>query len=189
VPLRLTALASSRSPFGVFSLLGTYSYDFMVDGKVCLAPDQPIVNSRNSISVVPSDSYSKLGATNTDEEGWGQEVPELSETPGPVSPQKPASKRRNQGPVELPAHLERALLNSQPIADDPSMLPLPHHVMLNHLYSRPSMYNTYILGLTVRYRDNFVTIVQYKPTETTTSSSSPSTTSSDPTLSTVPLKH
>lgn len=144
---------------------------------MCLAPDQPIVNSRNSIVVMPSDSYSKLGASNNDEEGWGQEVPELNETVGPVSPQKPTSKRRNQGPVELPAHLERALLNSQPIADDPSMLPLPHHVMLNHLYSRPSLYNTYILGLTVRYRENFVTIVQYKPTEnlsTDATSSNPS---------------
>lgn len=145
---------------------GTYSYDFTVDGKVCLAPDQPIVNSRNSITVVPSESYSKPLSSNNDEEGWGQEIPDLSENPAAPSPQKtPARKSRNQGPVELPAHLERALLNSQPVADDPSMLPLPHHVMLNHLYSRPSLYNTYILGLTVRHRENFVTVVLYKPTE------------------------
>jgi 5'-AMP-activated protein kinase regulatory beta subunit len=147
---------------------GTYSYDFMVDGKVCLAADQPIVNSRNSITVVSSENYSKPSNVNQDEEGWGQEIPDLSENPAALSPQKtPARKSRNQGPVELPAHLERALLNSQPVADDPSMLPLPHHVMLNHLYSRPSLYNTYILGLTVRHRENFVTVVIYKPTEHT----------------------
>lgn len=141
----------------------------MVDGKVCLAPDQPIVNSRNSVTVVPSESFSKGATVNAEEEGWGQDVPDLSEPMNPLAPQAkpgaPASRKsKNQGPVELPAHLERALLNSAPVADDPSMLPLPHHVMLNHLYSRPSLYNTYILGLTVRHRDNFVTIVLYKPT-------------------------
>jgi 5'-AMP-activated protein kinase regulatory beta subunit len=153
---------------------GTYSYDFMVDGKVCLAPDQPIVNSRNSVAVIPSESFTRLSSANNDEEGWSQEVPDLSENAVPVSPQKaPARKSKNQGPVELPAHLERALLNSQPVADDPAMLPLPHHVMLNHLYSRPSLYNTFILGLTVRHRENFVTVVLYKPTEQ--ASTTPST--------------
>jgi len=153
---------------------GTYSYDFMVDGKVCLAPDQPIVNNRNIVTVLGSDSYGKQSSLNAEEEGWGQEIPDLSSDAAPpaTSPQKPPARRsKNTGPVELPAHLERALLNSQPVADDPSMLPLPHHVMLNHLYSRPSLYNTYILGLTVRHRENFVTVVLYKPTD---SSSSPS---------------
>lgn len=144
--------------------IGTYSYDFMVDGKVCLAPDQPIVNSRNSIAVAASASY-KIVAQN-EEEGWGQDTPDFSsESALGTSPSKPTKSKKGQAPVELPAHLERALLNSQPIADDPSMLPLPHHVMLNHLYSRPSLHNSYILGLTVRYRENFVTVVLYKPTE------------------------
>jgi 5'-AMP-activated protein kinase regulatory beta subunit len=146
----------------------------MVDGKVCLAPDQPIVNNRNQVTVLPSDSYGKQSNVNNDEEGWGQDVPDLtsSEVQPPNAPQKaPSRKSKNQGPVELPAHLERALLNSQPVADDPSMLPLPHHVMLNHLYSRPSLYNTYILGLTVRHRENFVTVVLYKPTEKSNSTS------------------
>lgn len=161
-------LFSSLSCSPLALVLGTYSYDFMVDGKVCLSPDQPIVNSRNSIVVAPSASYKSVAVQN-DEEGWGQEMPEYPDPPAPAapgtSPSKTAKPKKGTVPVELPAHLERALLNSQPIADDPSMLPLPHHVMLNHLYSRPSLYNSYILGLTVRYRENFATIVLYKPTE------------------------
>lgn len=96
-----------------------------------------------------------------DEEGWSQEIPDFNTLSDPTGTR--SSKHKNKYPLELPAHLERALLNSQPVSEDPGMLPLPHHVMLNHLYARPSSYNTVILGLTVRYKENFVTLVHYKP--------------------------
>jgi hypothetical protein len=129
-----------------------------------------------------------------DDDSWGQEIPDLpdpdassrvspgqspsfspnarrpSTGAGPSSPTKPS---RLLAPVELPPHLERALLNSQPVADDPSMLPLPHHVMLNHLYERRSLSNHIILGLTQRYREKFVTVVFYKPMSSASSTSSP----------------
>ena len=48
------------------------------------------------------------------------------------------------------------------------MLPLPNHVMLNHLYQRDydgndDLKDVMILGTTVRYRDKFVTTVFYRP--------------------------
>jgi len=131
-----------------------------------------------------------------DDEGWGQEIPQALLTSSstdslpnpaalPASPpkakttftpvqQRPGPAKNAQiAPMELPAHLERALLNAAPIAGDPGMLPLPHHVMLNHLYERPPSSSSWdgdvradhiILGLTVRYKDDkFVTLVLYKP--------------------------
>jgi len=69
-----------------------------------------------------------------------------------------------KGPTELPPHLERALLNCNPIADDPDQLPLPHRVMLNHLYTRPPKHarDAIIYGLSTRYADKYVTTVFYK---------------------------
>lgn len=120
------------------------------------------------ITVTPSVQYSnseKLAEIEAEaESGWTQEIPDLIEIPEPALPPNiKTSKKDKNSPVELPAHLERALLNSQPVANDPFMLPLPHHVMLNHLYSRNSLYNTLILGLSIRYRENFITLVYYRP--------------------------
>lgn len=52
--------------------------------------------------------------------------------------------------------------------EDPTVLPLPNHVMLNHLYSRDydgndEMKDVMILGTTARYRDKFITTVFYRP--------------------------
>lgn len=52
------------------------------------------------------------------------------------------------------------------LKSDPTLLPLPHHVMLNHLYSvTRKEEKTVILGITQRYKSKFVTTVLYKPSE------------------------
>lgn len=104
-----------------------------------------------------------LDQSDEDEDGWTQDIPDFDA----LLDSPKSSRAKNKFPLELPAHLERALLNSQPIADDPGMLPLPHHVMLNHIYARPSSHQTVILGLTIRYKENFVTVVYYKPVKKT----------------------
>jgi 5'-AMP-activated protein kinase regulatory beta subunit len=78
-------------------------------------------------------------------------------------------------PPSLPPHLQRALLNTKPTSGfekDPTVLPLPHHVMLNHLYSvRREDKGHMTLGVTIRYlrkQDDiprFITTVLYKPLE------------------------
>ena len=66
-------------------------------------------------------------------------------------------------PSKLPPHLERALLNCRPIGNDTDQLPLPHRVMINHIYERPSNESDVaIFGLTRRYKDKYVTTVYYK---------------------------
>ncbi len=71
----------------------------------------------------------------------------------------------------MPPHLYRALLNSAPISrEDPVLLPLPHHVMINHTYilSRPKnddMQSVEVLGATHRYKTKFVTTVMYRPAQ------------------------
>jgi 5'-AMP-activated protein kinase, regulatory beta subunit len=95
-------------------------------------------------------------------------------------------------PPSLPPHLMRALLNTAPVcSDDPVLLPLPHHVMIDHCYflSRPgtlgsssgsnsgspaahlalddddAMSGVRVVGMTHRYRAKFVTTVFYLPAD------------------------
>jgi hypothetical protein len=120
-----------------------------------------------------------------DDEGWGQTIPEFAPAGSPGGSSSPVksiassapSSNRAVGPPDLPVYLERALLNSGPVADDPSILPLPPRSMLNHVYERNANLELkhMILGITSRYRDKFVTVVMYKPlphTQLTSTSSS-----------------
>jgi hypothetical protein len=76
-----------------------------------------------------------------------------------------STNNHNNSPPALPAHLQHALLNTRYIANDPTLLPLPHHVMLNHLYTWPKKDddNVCIFGITQRYKNKFVTTVFYQP--------------------------
>ena len=65
-------------------------------------------------------------------------------------------------PPVLPPHLERAFLNIAPTSEDSTVLPLPHHVVINHIYSRQQD-DLLILGATHRYNNRFITTVFYKP--------------------------
>lgn len=58
-------------------------------------------------------------------------------------------------------------MNTAPVSDqDPVLLPLPHHVMINHAYylTRPEdeKDKVEVIGSTQRYRTKFVTTVIYK---------------------------
>ena len=54
-------------------------------------------------------------------------------------------------------------LNSEPIGNDPTALPEPPHVILNHLYALSIRDNVMVLGVTHRYKTKYVTTVLYKP--------------------------
>lgn len=62
----------------------------------------------------------------------------------------------------LPPHLERTFLNLAPPSEDATVMPLPHHVVINHVYSRQQD-DLLILGATHRYNSRFITTVFYKP--------------------------
>jgi 5'-AMP-activated protein kinase regulatory beta subunit len=63
----------------------------------------------------------------------------------------------------LPPQLLDATLNSQPLGNDPSELPEPNHVLLNHLYALSVKDNVMVLGTTNRFKTKYVTTVLYKP--------------------------
>ncbi|CAG8577326.1 10231_t:CDS:2 [Paraglomus brasilianum] len=67
-------------------------------------------------------------------------------------------------PPLLPPHLERVILNSSSASkDDNSSLPVPNHVVLNHLYACSIRDGVMAVASTTRYRKKYVTTVLYKP--------------------------
>jgi 5'-AMP-activated protein kinase regulatory beta subunit len=75
-------------------------------------------------------------------------------------------------PPKLPPHLTEILLN-QTRPTDPNMLPVPQHVVLNHLYYMGTNINNNLIvtAITQRFKPNshtkithkFVTTVYYAP--------------------------
>eukprot|EP01126_Amoeba_proteus_P006483 TRINITY_DN1226_c0_g1_i13.p1 TRINITY_DN1226_c0_g1~~TRINITY_DN1226_c0_g1_i13.p1 ORF type:complete len:252 (-),score=54.59 TRINITY_DN1226_c0_g1_i13:309-1064(-) len=147
---------------------GRYKYHFEVDGVWLHAEDQPFFvdgkHISNTITVERKDFMEKEASKTG--RSIKQEKPVTSSPPGEYSyninqdlnivcGEKPPSK--------LPPHLERALLNCKPIGGEPDQLPLPHRVMVNHIYERLTPDNEVVIfGLTRRYKEKFVTTVFYK---------------------------
>jgi len=136
--------------------VGNYKYCFEVNGEEALANNQPTTTDAqgiaNYIQVLPP-----------------EEAPSQNSPPGEDNVDIPQSLLQLEGPKPpkppsvLPAHLNRALLNSEPVVNNGDVLPLPHHVMLNHMYTRPAKGpDTAIFGVTTRYKGKFVTTVFYK---------------------------
>mmetsp|Transcript_11864 Transcript_11864/g.17640 ORF Transcript_11864/g.17640 Transcript_11864/m.17640 type:complete len:311 (+) Transcript_11864:149-1081(+) len=71
-------------------------------------------------------------------------------------------------PRPLPPHLRFTPLNSKPIKQaDPSIVPVPLHVTVRHVYTgnRENSFETY--GITNRYKQKYTTVVFYKPHQKT----------------------
>lgn len=70
----------------------------------------------------------------------------------PPTPQSQAQAGAQQ-PPSLPPHLEKVLLNSQAVSEeDNSVLPVPNHVTLNHLYACSIRDGVMAVAGTARYR-------------------------------------
>ncbi|UYV68214.1 PRKAB2 [Cordylochernes scorpioides] len=86
--------------------------------------------------------------------------------PGEYSQEIPAPKPYSKclGPPILPPHLLQVILNKDvPISCEPTLLPEPNHVMLNHLYALSIKDGVMVLSATHRYRKKYVTTLLYKP--------------------------
>uniref|UniRef100_A0A8C9ZTG7 Protein kinase, AMP-activated, beta 1 non-catalytic subunit, b n=1 Tax=Sander lucioperca TaxID=283035 RepID=A0A8C9ZTG7_SANLU len=89
-----------------------------------------------------------------------------SSPPGPYLQEayviKPEDKIKH--PPILPPHLLQVLLNKDTgISCDPTLLPEPNHVMLNHLYALSIKDGVMVLSATHRYKKKYVTTLLYKP--------------------------
>eukprot|EP00055_Hartaetosiga_balthica_P000754 m.137386 g.137386 ORF g.137386 m.137386 type:complete len:277 (+) comp11645_c0_seq1:62-892(+) len=165
VPLILQKDGSFGATINV--LPGKYEYKFIVDGDWKVDPQEPVVknqlgsfnNLRDVLGqkfVIPYTSDSMnfdceqdgLNSGRASPEGdYGQEVPDVW----------------NTKPPRLPPHLLKVTLNAEPENNDPTQLPIPNHVMLNHLYALSIKDNMIVLGSSSRYKKKFVTTVVYKP--------------------------
>lgn len=72
-------------------------------------------------------------------------------------------------PPQLPPHLEHVILNQFNQNDRDNnlgALPIPNHVVLNHLATTLIKHNTLAVALVVRYEQKYVTQVLYAPLQT-----------------------
>lgn len=72
----------------------------------------------------------------------------------------------NDPPPGLPPHLEKVILNNVPSKEDNSVLPVPNHVVLNHLYACSVKEGVLSISVTARYRKKYITTVFIKPVVT-----------------------
>ncbi|XP_033115845.1 5'-AMP-activated protein kinase subunit beta-2-like [Anneissia japonica] len=155
---------------------GKHEYKFHVDGQWVHDPNQPTVNSNggtlnNLINVMKSDfevfealAIDSINSSNTANQNIMKG--ESSSPPGDYSQEIPKriSPEKSGGPPILPPHLLQVMLNKDTgLQYDPSLLPEPNHVMLNHLYALSIKDGVMVLSATHRYRKKYVTTVMYKP--------------------------
>ncbi|KAJ1932470.1 hypothetical protein EC988_009445, partial [Linderina pennispora] len=155
--------------------VGTHCMKFIVDGKwrcssrFVIAPDDDgnLVNFFKVEDVIEEAEVEKednvegldpSAMSNSPPGEYGSAIPDLAKLARDAS-----ASRRNEPPL-LPPHLNQVLLNSSEIRrDDPNVLPVPNHVVLNHLYACSIKDNVMAVSSTSRYRGKYLTTIYYKP--------------------------
>lgn len=143
---------------------GEHQFKFCVDGEWKHDPklknfDDDGGAKKNTVSVRQSDfevfqalAKDSEDSTNSEQKEYSQEIPQM----------KPWEKA--SGPPILPPHLLQVILNKDtPLSCEPTLLPEPNHVMLNHLYALSIKDGVMVLSATHRYRKKYVTTLLYKP--------------------------
>lgn len=143
---------------------GDHQYKFCVDGEWKHDPrlkniDNDVGTKNNLVSVRQSD-FEVFQALAKDSEETGKD--ESREYGQDIPTSKPWGKE--SGPPVLPPHLLQVILNKDtPLSCEPTLLPEPNHVMLNHLYALSIKDGVMVLSATHRYRKKYVTTLLYKP--------------------------
>jgi len=141
---------------------GDHQYKFCVDGEWKHDPKLKSIENENGskinlVSVRKSDfevfqalAKDSEEATNNSQKEYCQDIP--------------IDKPWGSGPPVLPPHLLQVILNKDtPLSCEPTLLPEPNHVMLNHLYALSIKDGVMVLSATHRYRKKYVTTLLYKP--------------------------
>lgn len=156
---------------------GTHSYRFLIDGQWRCDPKEPRDGTcqNNIVSVRASDfevfealAVDSIGTESAKTTSTGSNTAGLSNSPpGSYSqsiPQKYGSPSP-PAPPTLPPQLLQVILNTEtPLQCEPTVLPEPNHVMLNHLYALSIKDGVMVMSGTHRYRKKYVTTLLYKPT-------------------------
>lgn len=159
--------------------LGRHEYRFLVDGQwqvdervpSCLSTSEEYagvwVNYRQVCSEDVAECESLENFASVSNPGHDANLARGSSSTPPgsyTSILPPRSYPSSQRPPALPPHLLQVLLNKDtPLSCEPTLLPAPNHVMLNHLYALSIRHGVVVLSGTHRYRKKYVTTLLYKP--------------------------
>ena len=169
-----TPLAKSHGEFYIIIELpiGTHQYKFFVDGQWMCDPTEPKVEnevgSENNTVEVRTSDFEVFEALATDSVSTGHSKTGRPHSPpgeyGQIIPARTPQTGYHSGPPILPPHLLQVILNKDiPAHCEPTLLPEPNHVMLNHLYALSIKDGVMVLSSTHRYRKKYVTTLMYKP--------------------------
>lgn len=157
---------------------GVYQYKYLVDNQwVCDNQQEKVLNSfgtHNNVISVRSSDFEVFEALGMDSVATGH----LKSSKGSDRPDSPIGDYgqfvpgkeysyhgvKHTAPPILPPHLLQVILNKEvPLHCEPSLLPEPNHVMLNHLYALSIKDGVMVLSTTHRYRKKYITTLIYKP--------------------------
>ncbi|XP_076463987.1 5'-AMP-activated protein kinase subunit beta-2-like [Babylonia areolata] len=151
---------------------GEHEYKFCVDGQWVVNPKEPSapngLGSTNNKVLVKKSDFEVFEALALDSLHANKpKTPEGAVTPSDGYTQEIPARRtdgKHPGPPFLPPQLQQMMLNKEtPAHCEPSLLPEPNHVMLNHLYALSIKDGVMVLSATHRFRRKFVTTLLYKP--------------------------
>lgn len=170
-----TKLPLSRSHedfYGIVELPeGEHEYKFLVDGEWKVSRDEPTKENKegmlNNVLEVNNSDFEVFEALARDS-GTRDKVKEPTHSPpGSYNQEIPREMLEdpNIHPPTLPPHLLNKVLLNQDVdlSCEPSLLPEPQHVMLNHMYALSIKDGVMALSATHRYKKKFVTTLLYKP--------------------------
>ncbi|KAK0079512.1 hypothetical protein PV325_001165 [Microctonus aethiopoides] len=143
---------------------GEHQYKFCVDGEWRHDPGLRIVDNgsgaKNNLVSVNKSDFEVFQALDKDSEGIISSAQTEYNQDLPI----PRPWDKIAGPPILPPHLLQVILNKDtPLSCEPTLLPEPNHVMLNHLYALSIKDSVMVLSATHRYRKKYVTTLLYKP--------------------------
>lgn len=102
-----------------------------------------------------SQKLNSIRVESLSDDSYGQRIPNLSNT-----------SSASRGPPILPPQLIHVILNKEtPLNCEPTLLPIPHHVMVNHMYALSIKDQVMALSTTSRFRKKYVTTILYKPVD------------------------
>ncbi|KAI9142480.1 immunoglobulin E-set, partial [Paraphysoderma sedebokerense] len=176
----LKSPSSNEHSVTLYLPAGTHRFKFIVDGEWRCSTDLPTAQDNDGVMVnyvevmssrTPSSSFkepSKLSSSassaypDSPPGSYSSSIPHflrhphLSSSP-PIAPASFVSSASSSPdttiPPLLPPQLTKVLLNSNNTSkDDPTILPMPNHVVLNHLYACSIRDGVMAVASTMRYR-------------------------------------
>lgn len=147
---------------------GTHRLRFVVDGELRCSnamntATDSMGNLVNYIEVQPPDQEdADMQEDMYDALDYSQEIPEIFVDPEAFD----HSSIEFAPPPQLPPHLEGVILNTNwSDKDNNSVLPIPNHVVLNHLATTSIKHNVLAVASVSRYHAKYVTQILYTPIE------------------------